>query len=1024
MTVLLDHIADILGYSSDAGFVRAEAFDRQPNHRHALRLAEQRMKVTAAFGLWTGRSGAISGPDHRRFTPLVYLASANDESEAKEIHRRVWSQGLVPHLVIATDTRVWLCQGFAFSSTAWKQFAVELTAVADLTSVDRRHPLAPLAASSIRSSMAWRDKARAGDEFVDERLLRSLAELSIAFSRPAPGRGELEPVATNALIARLLYFYFLVDRQFVTPARLAAWKLDDITIGGDTDWSFPATQNLFGRLDEVFNGSIFPMKAAHEKGIEASHINDLRRVLRHGGHLHADGNLQFGFLDYDFASIRTETLSAIYEMFLRNEDADAGNRFGAFYTPPYLADYSLDRLEDEIPLTEGVRVLDPAAGSGVFLVGAYRRIVEATLPAGRTHLPLPRLHKLMTGCIFGVELNDTACHVAAFSLYLTMLDYLDPADADDYAAWPVVVGRPRLFPPMLTDSAAGPANIRAGDFFSATADGIECDAVVGNPPWVQLPKLGSVHAIAYAQRHKDEAPIGDKQAAELFAWKLLNEHLIEGGVLSLLLPLKSLVNRYSDPFTAALRERTEIVGISDLAHLRYVLFRRSAARSAGIGHAEKPAKSARQSTASIILRNRKPGPENQLWTFRPLRPTQPASRRGRLWILLHDWTQVQWYLQSDLNETNWARVFTCTAIDRRILSGLDRRVAAGRLQTLGALAGVGLDFKIEVDQNIDREFVLGTEQTSPNFWLRQLGFGSDLLPIEHRAVPLPQAQIDRAIPSARPFLQGNVVLMPRNCERAIFVESPVAPSFMIVGCFPAYAGTPLPPNRATFLNAMAAFMSTDTFRYLSFVSSRRMMIDRASIELSTVTALPWPFDGLDDPRLKAMCDGSASQREKLTIEALGIPPIYRETIEEFARFRVHFRDGGVPKEGLEGVGADDIVKYRNTLLAEVDGGKGRYKISHREIEGSDLTAVTIKFASTSENSTSAEEEIDEAVREYRRHGASSMSHSRYLWHSRASMRTVLVKPRDKLHWSMDRAFADADLVLAAIMSGFDNSEAA
>ncbi|NTF34130.1 HsdM family class I SAM-dependent methyltransferase [Rhizobium skierniewicense] len=1024
MTALLDHIANILGYSGDAGFVRAAAFDRQPNHRHALRLAEQRMSVTGAFGLWTGRSGAISGPDHRRFTPLVYLAAADDEADAKEIHRRVWSQGLVPHLIIATDTRVWLCQGFAFSSTAWKQFAVELTAVSDLTSVNRRHALAPIAASSIRSSMAWRDKARAGDEFVDERLLRSLAELSIAFSKPAEGRGELEAVATNALIARLLYFYFLVDRQFVTPARLAAWKLDDITIEGDSDWSFSATQKLFGRLDEVFNGSIFPMKAAHEKGIDASHINDLRRVLRHGGRLHADGNLQFGFLDYDFASIRTETLSAIYEMFLHNEQADAGHRFGAFYTPPYLADYALDRLEDETPLIEGVRVLDPAAGSGVFLVGAYRRIVEATLPSGRSQLPLPRLHKLMTASIFGVELNDTACHVAAFSLYLTMLDYVDPADADDYAAWPVVVGRSRLFPPMLTGSDTGSANIRAGDFFSPIAEGIECDVVVGNPPWVQLPKLGSQHAVTYAHKHKDDAPIGDKQAAELFAWKLLNEHLVAGGVLSLLLPLKSLVNRFSDPFTAALRRRTEIVGIADLAHLRYVLFRRSTARSAGVGHAEKAAKSARQSTAGIILRNRKPEPEHQFWTFRPLRPTQPASRKGRLWILLHDWTQVQWHLQADMNDTNWARVFTCTAIDRRILSGLDRRIAAGRLQTLGSLFGIGLEFKIEVDQNIEREYVLGTEQSSENFWLRQLGLISDLLPTERRAVPLPQAQIDRAIPSARPFLQGNVVVMPRNCERALFIRDPVAPSFMIVGCFPEHAGSTLPSNRAIFLEAMAAFMSTDTFRYLSFVSSRRMMIDRASIELSTVTALPWPFDGLDDPRLKDMCNGSASEREQLAIDALGIPPSYRATIEEFGEFRMRFRDGGVPKDGIEDVEPDDVSRYRETLLAEVDGGKGRYEVCHREIEGSDLAAVTIRFVAGTANAVHTDEDADAAVREYRRQGASSMSHSRYLWHSRRLMQTVLIKPRDKLHWSMDRAFADADLVLAAIMSGFDNSEAA
>ncbi|HKT86017.1 MAG TPA: DNA methyltransferase [Novosphingobium sp.] len=80
---------------------------------------------------------------------------------------------------------------------------------------------------------------------------------------------------------------------------------------------------------------------------------------------------------------------------------------------PFLADYTLDRLEDQTPLSAATRVLDPATGSGVFLVGAYRRIVEASLSSGETRLPLDHLHKLMTENIFGVELNATACHLVA-----------------------------------------------------------------------------------------------------------------------------------------------------------------------------------------------------------------------------------------------------------------------------------------------------------------------------------------------------------------------------------------------------------------------------------------------------------------------------------------------------------------------------------------------------------------------------------------------------------------------------------
>lgn len=58
-----------------------------------------------------------------------------------------------------------------------------------------------------------------------------------------------------------------------------------------------------------------------------------------------------------------------------------------------------------------------------------------------------------------------------------------------------------------------------------------------------------------------------------------------------------------------------------------------------------------------------------------------------------------------------------------------------------------------------------------------------------------------------------------------------------------------------------------------------------------------------------------------------------------------------------------------------------------------------------------------ALDEYRRMGASSLTQSRYLWHSRADMTSVLIKPRERLHWSLDRAFADADLVMAAVLAG-------
>lgn len=1022
MTYTLENITERLGYDGDRGFVVADAFAYQPNHRHALRLAAQQMGVKAAFGLWSGPEGSLNGPEHRRYTPLVYLAEASDAAEAQQIHRSVWSQGLAPYLVILTPGRAWLCQGFAYSTTDWSRYATEICPAdwAGLES-DAHAPsiLKPVLARTLRSSLEWRDQARAADDFIDERLLRSLAELSVEFSAGYRELPALDPKATNALIARLLYFYFLVDRRFITEERLTNWGLSGVGLTDDVQWPLHSTQALFDRLDEVFNGSIFPMPAEHAHSYDASHVNTLRQVLRHGAKTEPGHALQLSFLDYDFASIRTETLSAIYEMFLRNEVEDAGKRYGAFYTPPYLADYMLDRLEDEQPLEAGLRVLDPAAGSGVFLVGAYRRIVEAALQRGQNTMTLVKLHELMTNAIFAVELNPTACHVAAFSLYLTMLDYVDPKEAADYTSWPVVTGRARLFPPMLKGVGGRKPNIRAQDFFSVEGDDLRCDVVIGNPPWVQLPALGSEAANAYFQaRKRDRKAIGDKQAAELFTWKAFETHLEPGGALAFLIPQKSLVNTYSEGFAKALRERTELIGIADLSHLRYALFRRSSARTADSAD-KRDNKSARQATAAILLRKREPGPERLFWSFRPLRPTQPSSRGNRLWILLQDWTQVTWHDQKELDARTWRRVFTCSPVDRRLLAQFDRQISVGRLRSLSDLEEImGLGFKIEVDLNIAPQFVLTTDSKKPTYWLSQLGREQSLVPMQTDAVPLPQAEIDKAATNARPFVQGNVVLMPRNCERAMFVEPPVATKFMIVAAFPAFGGQALPVGHKRLLQALAAYMSTRLFRYLCFINSRRMTIDRPSIELSAVTELPWPFGDVGDPRLDALLDMTVEAREEAVGVALGLPAAYQAIAREFDGFRERFRDGGTPVGALVPAQTGQIEVYLEALLFEIDGGKQRHVAAMGLLEN-DLAAALVRYVGSEgqKNPKADADFIARAYAEYRLEGASGLTQSRYLWHSRNDMVSVLIKPRERLHWTLDRAFADADLVAAAVLAG-------
>lgn len=1016
----IERISTILGYHGDRGFIRADEFRYQRNHRHALRVASQEMAVVAAFGLWTGPEGTLHQNAPQRFTPLVYVAMATDAEHAQSIHRSVWSQGLAPYLLVVSSEKTWLCHGFSYSSGDWEVGGLEVQEGAweGVARGERESPLFAVLARTLRSSVAWRDRARAPSEYVDERLLKSLANLAGFFSNHPGEQSVLGPAAINALVARMLYFYFLADRRFITEERLQHWGVRGVSLESDTEWTAEGTQVLFERLDEVFNGSIFPVPSDCVDKFRSYHINTIRRVLRNGETVTEHAGSQLSFVDYDFASIRTETLSAIYEMFLRSEESEARKKLGAFYTPPYLADYVLDRLEDAQVLSGETRVLDPSAGSGVFLVGAYRRIVEASLAPGETTLDLRSLHSLMTGSIFGVEVNRTACHVAAFSLYLTMLDYVEPVDAANFIGWPAETGQPRLFPPMLK-SAVGRPNIVAADFFSSACDFIKCDVVVGNPPWVAWTDLPGEHAASYSARRK-RSDVGGKQAAELFTWKALECHLAVGGVLSVLLPQKTMVNQVSEKFISALRAESEFVGIADLSHLRYKLFSRTALVNEEGG-------GARHGAALVISRNRRASPGSRFWVFRPLLSSQPVGKSERLWILVQDWTQVSWHTQADQDAHTWRRLFTCLPVDRRLLGQLDRQVSRGRIRSFAGFGDeCGFKFVIETDMNIDRRYVLCSNPKERNYWEKHLGSRALLLGGQSDLVPLPPEQIDRSIPSIRPFLQGNVVLFPRTCAWALYVEQPVATKFMIVGCFPEFGGVPLPPARKVFLQAVAAYMSTASFRYLCFANSRRMSFDRLSIELTSVTELPCLFDSVDDSACGDFLRASEEEREGIVGRKFGWPESYQRVVREFEEFRKDFRDGKIPPGALSPASENQQQDYARTLLWELDGNKGRHVVETMVVDPEVSSAAVVRYVGGDSSNRAASQQmcVQEAVREYRSQGGGGITQCRYLWHSTERMVSVLIKPIERLQWTHERAFADADLITARIMAGANPSVSA
>lgn len=1002
-----------LGYEVDTGWVPAEAFDGLATHRFAMQQARREMSVIGAFCLKRGGEAGDAVA-----TPLVYVATA-DGAAVKEIHRKVWSQGLVPFLIVLTPDRIALCPGFSFAQERWDALVrwLSWSAVDDLPT----DPTAPgeftstsadlwdLRAIRLRTSLFWRDHSIDVEGRVDQRLLGSLNALSDVLIRGVGVSCKLSPSAANGLIGRFLYIYFLYDRGIVDQAWLKARGHGAIHLADQhVEWPSVATWRFFDDLDFIFNGSIFPLTEAERAEIDESHINLVRRVMKHGAQPAPSGALQLSFLDFYLGALRTETLSAVYEQFLENIRAGERRRVGAFYTPPFLVDFMLDRIEEALPFADGVTLLDPSAGSGVFLVGAYRRLIERTR-ARRLDLDLDGLRGLLVRNVFGIERNPDACHVAAFSLYLTMLDYIDPRDLtriangdDPEKLFPELVGS-NLFPKdFFADSMS----------FPGLPDRVRC--VVGNPPWQTIEKLESPAAEDWRERHKRDAPIGKNQAAELFTWKVMKEHLCEGGILGFLLPAKSFINPTSWHFRREVARQYKIFGAANFAHLRYRMFA-----------------SARQAVVAMFAENRPPTMRDRTWVYSPLSIGQPMARKEWPWTILLDRADVQVFRYGHVTRDprGWFEAFMLRPVDRQIRTYLDDAAAEGRISLLETLCdSIGAAIRRGgngAETGVERAYLIDapSDPLPATELLREHAgglFGPDDSP--HDLV-LPLEQLANVTPPYRERFGGNVLLVPRNFSNIRFVEHPIGYTSSSLSVFFQKPAGSVSGREKQMLRAIGRYLRSSVALYLVATTGRRWLMDRRNIEPTDLAAFPVPISGLDDPRIDHLLTQDGHALEQFILEALGLEGDFERAIEEFLEFRIGFQDGDVPEEALERPDVDIIGEYVDVLSRTLDGLIGReqaFVVTALPDAAAGVGAVAASYREAPANDAHAidvERLCQLALERYVRSSANSFSDSLGSAYDAKTSSVTFVKPLEYFRWTVDSAFADSRQMMDVFVTG-------
>jgi predicted RNA methylase len=350
----------------------------------------------------------------------------------------------------------------------------------------------------VESGRLFEDNRFGFEDRADRALVRDLERVRAALLQEG-----LAPEYAHALIGRSIFIRYLEDRKVLTKQyfrRIAKtdtsekWDalLDEVTVS-DNGLGHPIfyphilndkdfTYALFTQLANDFNGDMFPVNAEERKAVSQKHLKLLHRFLLGGK------DEKLFFFAYRFDIIPIELISSIYEMFYSLDRKKKKNE-GSYYTPAALVEFVLSQTLSEDILAEVPRVLDPACGSGIFLVEAFRRIVRYRVAT--MHRPPTRdeLCTVLWEQIAGADINPEAIRVAAFSLYLAMLHYLDPPN----------ILRNKL--PCLTYSAR-PGKKPHKDYDILVAENVfrieetipeptvrnrfasGCtDVVIGNPPW-------------------------------------------------------------------------------------------------------------------------------------------------------------------------------------------------------------------------------------------------------------------------------------------------------------------------------------------------------------------------------------------------------------------------------------------------------------------------------------------------------------------------------------------------------------
>lgn len=511
--------------------------------------------------------------DNRSPIPQIYIyydtAFAIDEANYARIHRRLWNAGVTPLAFILTtgQVKVLNCrQEPGIDINSQKPVFTPFRALEKIVAINRA-----FAAREIAAGTLWEDTRFKNDFALEKTAYFKLLTHLKSFRQELLALKILVEPTVNRILVMAILVKYLNDRQDSAGNRVfeKGFLRQFSHMNNDSIESLFREKGscirLFDFLSGRFNGGIFELNDNEKIELAQADLSPIADFLK--GDQEPTGQRLFWPL-YSFQDLPVELISNIYEEFLAKKNKNESK--GVVYTPPMLVDFLLDQC---LPLDKKTlcwKILDPACGSGIFLVGAFKRLIQCWRMSNDWRQPThSELQAILKNNIFGIDKASEAILVTAFSLCIALCDELDP----------LIIWNELKFDNLQS------SNLQARDFFEIVESGKfndHFDLIIGNPPFdSKLTTSAAKRVEAVSSKGRPKLP--DTQLALLFLEQSFKVARKDAAVCLIQPAGPLLYNGNALPFRGYLFDRFAINRVFDFTPLEGVLFKAKVATAAIMG---------------------------------------------------------------------------------------------------------------------------------------------------------------------------------------------------------------------------------------------------------------------------------------------------------------------------------------------------------------------------------------------------------------------------------------------------------